>query len=302
MTIETQPLLADFGAEILHVDLSSDISDATFAKIQQIYYDRSVILFRNQSLSPKAQAKLAHRFGRPKIENRKQYNLKAHPEVSTIGNAKDKDGNPVSFFVKGGFGWHTDGTAACHVDAATFLYAVDVPENGGDTLLCSTANVVDRLPLELLRRLESLSILCSFHAHNDPLHKSDPEAFIPLSEEERKALPAVWHKVVQTHPVTGRKVLYMSFDPLDCRPGDLVDAKQLMIEARNIATVDDEVYRHRWSPGDLLIWDNHATLHSGTPTHMYEEDCRLMHRSFVYTVPTEREIPNLDELNRIFMP
>jgi taurine dioxygenase len=302
MSIATRPLLADFGAEILHIDLSAETSDAVFSEILQIYYEKSVVLFRDQALSPESQAKLAHRFGNPKIENRKQYNLRSYPEVSTIGNVKDDEGTPLSFFVKGGFGWHTDGTAACHVDAATFLYAVEVPKSGGDTLLCSTANVIDRLPADLLQKLESLSILCSFHAHNDPLHESDPEAFISLTEEERKALPPVWHKVVQVHPVTGRKLLYMSFDPLDCEPGDLADAKQLLIEARNIATIDEQVYRHLWRPGDLLIWDNHAALHSGTPTHMYEEDTRLMHRSFVYTLPTEREIPNLDELNRIFMP
>jgi taurine dioxygenase len=302
MSIATRPLLADFGAEILHIDLSADISDAVFSEILQIYYNKSAVLFRNQTLSPESQAKLAHRFGKPKIENRKQYNLRSYPEVSTIGNVKDDKGTPLSFFVKGGFGWHTDGTAACHVDAATFLYAVEVPKSGGDTLLCSAANVVDRLPADLLQKLESLSILCSFHAHNDPLHESDPEAFISLTEEEREALPPVWHKVVQVHPVTGRKLLYMSFDPLDCKPLDLAVGKQLLIDAREITTANDQVYRHNWRPGDLLIWDNHAALHSGTPTYMYEGDRRLMHRSFVYTIPTEREIPNLEELNRMFMP
>ena len=188
--------MPNFGLEVSGVDLSNPIDDDSFAEILDLYFSHSALLFRDQDLSPQSQARLAHRFGRPKIETRKQFNLKDYPEVSTIGNVKHPDGEDAAFFVRGGFGWHTDGTSACHVDAATFLYAVEVPKVGGDTLLCSTATAYENIPETLKDQLSDLEMLCSFHAHNDLLLEADPDSHIPLTKEERRALPPVWHKIV----------------------------------------------------------------------------------------------------------
>ena len=302
MTIETHPIMNNFGVEVVGIDLSEELSSAVFSEIRELYFEHSLLLFRGQDLNPENQARLAHLFGKPKIETRKQYNLIDNPEVSTIGNVTDEEGKPLSFFARGGFAWHTDGSAACHVDAATFLYAVEVPDQGGDTLFCSTATAFENVPVTTREALRHVSMLCSFHAHNDPLFESDPESFIPLTPTERDALPAVWHKVVQTHPVTGRGVFYLNFDPLEMSGIEINRGKELLQEVLEIASKPELVYRHQWQPGELIVWDNHAMLHSGTPTDMYESDRRLMHRSFVYTEPTERPMPNLEEVNRIFMP
>ena len=293
--------MPNFGLEVSGVDLSSPIDDDSFAEILDLYFSHSALLFRDQDLSPQSQARLAHRFGRPKIETRKQFNLKDYPEVSTIGNAKHPDGEDAAFFVRGGFGWHTDGTSACHVDAATFLYAVEVPKVGGDTLLCSTATAYENISETLKDQLSDLEMLCSFHAHNDLLLEADPDSHIPLTKEEKRALPPVWHKIVQVHPVTGRTVLYMNFNPIEFNSVSLSVGEEWLQEALAVATQEQFVYRHEWKPGDILIWDNHAVLHSGTPTACYESDRRLMHRSFVYTQPTERTLENLDEVNAIFL-
>lgn len=293
--------MPNFGLEVSGVELSSPIDDDSFSEIRDLYFSHSALLFRDQDLSPQSQARLVHRFGCPKIETRKQFNLKDYPEVSTIGNVKHPDGEDAAFFVRGGFGWHTDGTSACHVDAATFLYAVEVPKVGGDTLLCSTATAYENIPETLKDQLSDLEMLCSFHAHNDPLLEADPDSHIPLTKEERRALPPVWHKIVQVHPVTGRTVLYMNFNPIEFNSVSLSVGEEWLQEALAVATQEQYVYRHEWKPGDLLIWDNHAVLHSGTPTACYESDRRLMHRSFVYTQPTERTLENLDEVNAIFL-
>ena len=136
-------------------------------------------------------------------------------------------------------------------------------------------------------KLESVSILSSFHAHNDPLLESDPGAFIPLTQQERKALPPVWHRIIQTHPITGRKVFYLNLDPLEFDGIDEQTGRELITQIVELASQPEHVYRHQWTPGELIIWDNHSMLHSGTPTLMYESDRRLMHRSFVYTLPTK---------------
>ena len=293
--------MPNFGLEVSGVELSSPIDDDSFSEIRDLYFSHSALLFRDQDLSPQSQARLVHRFGCPKIETRKQFNLKDYPEVSTIGNVKHPDGEDAAFFVRGGFGWHTDGTSACHVDAATFLYAVEVPKVGGDTLLCSTATAYENIPETLKDQLSDLEMLCSFHAHNDPLLEADPDSHIPLTKEERRALPPVWHKIVQVHPVTGRTVLYMNFNPIEFNSVSLSMGEEWLQEALAVATHEQYVYRHEWKPGDILIWDIHAVLHSGTPTACYESDRRLMHRSFVYTQPTERTLENLDEVNAIFL-
>lgn len=300
--MRTRRIGDDFGLEILDLDLTTDLDDALFDEILSYYYQHSLLLFRNQRLSPQHQAALCHRFGQPKIETRKQFNFQEYPEVSTIGNIMDDQGKPLCFFARGGFGWHTDGTAACHVDAATLLYAVEVPREGGDTLFLSSAAAYDNAPLELKQQLEGVSVLASFHAHNDPLFESDPDSFIALTPAERAALPPVWHDLVQVHPVTGRKAFYLNLDPLESRGIGYRSGRQLIEQLVKFASRSEYVYRHRWQPGELLIWDNHAMLHSGTATHMYEADRRLMHRSFVYTQPTQRPLPNYDEVSRIFMP
>lgn len=294
--------MPNFGIEVLDIDLSKSISPSTFAEIRSLYFEHSLLLFRDQQISPGDQARLAHLFGKPKIETRKQFNLVDHPEVSTLGNIKNDAGQPLSFFAKGGFDWHTDGTAACHVDAATLLYAVEVPNEGGDTMFCSTVTAFEKSPASLREELDEVSLLCSFHAHNDPLLESDPESFIPLTHRERAALPPVWHRVIQTHPVTGKSLFYLNFDPLEFSGIAFERGRDLLQQVLHIATQPELVYRHRWQPGELLVWDNHAMLHSGTSTDIYETDRRLMHRSFVYTEPTERPIPDLETQNKIFMP
>jgi len=302
MTFKTRKITRDFGLEISGVDLASDISDDCFAELIDHYYNHSMLLFRNQNLSPRNQAALTRRFGNPKIETRKQFNFIDSPEVSTIGNIRTREGQPLSFFARGGFGWHTDGIASCHVNAATFLYAVEVPRDGGDTLFLSTAVAYQNASERLIKALQKVSYQSSFHAHNDPLLESDPDSFIPLTQQERDALPPVWHDIIQTHPVTGKKVFYLCLEPLAFRGISDANGKQLIGEIVALASTEENVYRHSWQPGELIIWDNHAMLHSGTETRMYESDRRLMHRSFVYTMPTARPLPNYDELSRIFMP
>jgi taurine dioxygenase len=302
MGFDTRQIHPDFGLEILDIDLAGELSKRDFAEIVELYHRHSMLLFRHQSLDPAAQAALARRLGMPKIETRKQFNFREHPEVSTIGNIVAPGGRPLAFFVRGGFGWHTDGTAACHVNAATMLYALEVPRDGGDTLFLSSAAAYDNAPQELLDALAEVSYLTSFHAHNDPLYASDPAAFIPLSASERDALPPVWHRVIQTHPVSGRNLFYLHTSPIDFDGADLETGKRLLQQALQLASAPGRVYRHRWQPGELIIWDNHAMMHSGTPTESYERDRRLMHRSFVYTQPTARPLPNHTELSHIFMP
>mgnify|MGYP001301742707 FL=1 len=95
-------------------------------------------------------------------------------------------------------------------------------------------------------------------------------------------------------------MLYLNLDPLDFKGIDIGGGRKLMQELVDHSTRQEFVYRHRWKNGDLVIWDNHATMHSPTKVEVYENSTQLLHRSFVYTQPTERPLPNFEELNAIF--
>ena len=122
--MKTRNIRNDFGLEILDIDLSQALPDSVFTDILDYFYQYSVLLFRQQSLTPQAQVALCHRFSQPRIETRQQFNTQECAEASTIGNILSDTGKQLSFFAHGVFGRHTDGSAACHVNAATFVYAV----------------------------------------------------------------------------------------------------------------------------------------------------------------------------------
>lgn len=300
MTLSYQPLMHHFGAEVTGVDLAIEFSDDVLREIMESYYNYSVLLFRDQKLDPPKLARLLRRIGRPKIETRKQFNLRDHPEVSTVGNIVGDDGKPLAFLNRGGIAWHTDGGATCHSNAATFLYAVEAPKEGGDTLYCSTVHAYETLSDELKQRLDDVRMLSSFPKSNDRILARDPKSHEPLTPEERAALPDVWHNVVQTHPVSGRKALYISRNPHGFEGLAEEEARELILSLFEHTTQPDLVYRHHWSPGDLIIWDNLSMLHSQTESERYENDRRLMFRAFVNLMPTDRPHQDLDAFNAVF--
>ena len=301
MNLSYRPLMEQFGVEVEGADLADDFSDDVLRDIIDALYTHSVLLFRGQDLKPAEHVRLLNRFGRPKIETRKQFNLREHPEISTVGNVVDEDGQPLAFFNRGGESWHTDGIDICHTNAATFLYGVEVPRQGGDTMYCSTAHAYETLPDALKQKIKGVRMLCSFHTHNDRIIARDPKSHVPLTPQERAALPDVWHKIVQTHPVTGRKSLYMNRQPNEIEGLEADEAADIFPQLYEHATQPHLVYRHRWTPGDLIIWDNLSTLHSATDIGPYENDRRLMFRSFVYMTPTSQQFENLDEFNALFL-
>ena len=81
MNLQTQPIMSNFGVEVVNIDLSQPIPPELFSELRDQYFEHSLLLFRNQNLQPSDQARLAHQFGKPKIETRKQFNLIDHPEV-----------------------------------------------------------------------------------------------------------------------------------------------------------------------------------------------------------------------------
>ena len=302
MTLSYKPLMEQFGVDVEGIDLANDISDAVLQEIIDALYTHSVLLFRGQNLKPADLARVSHRFGSPNIAMRKQFNLRDHPEVSTIGNIVGEDGKPLAFFNRGGSeAWHNDSTSYCHTNAATFLYAEEAPKEGGDTMYCSTVYAYETLPEALKQKLDGARMLCSFHAHNDRIVARDPVSHTPLTPEERAAMPEVWHDIVQTHPVTGRKLIYLNQTPIEFAGLEADEVGEHLEQLYEHALQPHLIYRHHWAPGDLIIWDNLSTLHAATDIGPYENDRRLLLRSFVFMLPTAHPLENLEEFNAMFL-
>jgi taurine dioxygenase len=163
------------------------------------------------------------------------------------------------------------------------LSCVMTPAEGGDTLFCSTQVGWETLPAATQARAEGRQVVHNFNQHNDRLLRMNPGAFKPFTQEERDRWPDRVHDLVQVHPKSGRRHFFVTPTLMKSVSGlDDAEAQALVDELIAHATHPDRVYRHRWRVGDVVLWDNRATLHSATPAN-YKGGHRLMHRSYAYT-------------------
>lgn len=283
MTLNKRKLHPNFGVEILDVDLSV-LTDRNFELILDAYHTHGALLFRNQFYTPDVQVALGRRFGVLGIPPRKQFNLPDFPEISVLGNLMNPDGTPAAFFNEMGEEWHSDSSGYENLDGVTFLYCIDTPPKGGDTLLCSMTAAWDALSDAQKQDMEGRKVLHSWNFHNDKVLEVSKAK--PLSPEERAKIPDHWTDLVQTHPVTGQKLYFVSHNLV--KHVDTMDeqtSEDYVMPLVQHATTPERVYTHIWKPGDLLVWDNRATMHSATDVAAYRGAIRHMHRSYAYTGP-----------------
>ncbi len=273
-----------FGAEVDGVYLDALWTAEATGLFRQLLYEHALILVRSPGLPPAALARLATALGEPKDETRKQFAIAGFPMICRLGNAVDADGQPTTFFNRQGEEWHSDGVGSGAINGITLLAAVDVPRQGGETMFASLHTAWDTLDPAMQAGMAGLRVLHSFNWHNDKVLALSQGAAKPLTAAERAAIPDRWYDLVQKHPVTGRSLYYLSPN-LVREVSGLDDAQRDELVTRLVshATAPQRVYHHRWIPGDLLVWDNNALMHSATNVEHYEQDRRLMHRCF--TVP-----------------
>jgi len=157
------------------------------------------------------------------------------------------------------------------------LYAVEVPPEGSDTLLADLCAAYDALPDARKKELNRLVLHHSYkHLMENRVHNG-----MKLSKELQDENPDVFHPLIRTHPMDGRQALWISSGTVKDivgMPND--EAMALVDELVEWATQEQFVFRHKWQVGDVLIWDNRCTLHTGT---LYDDTkhFRLMHRLWV---------------------
>jgi taurine dioxygenase len=267
----TKPLKAGFGVEILDVDVAT-ADDRTLADVVATFNHHGAIVLRNQKLTPKVQLAFTRLFGEAEENARKEYCDPDFPQVYVLSN-KMVNGRPIGD-PDAGYGWHTDNSYSRLPALCTILYAIEVPPEGSDTQLSDLCAAWDALPE---RRQQELDGLVIHHSYAALCEKRK----MILTEELKRNYPDVHHPLVRRHAADGRKALWVSTGTVRGVVGmpnpqgvDLID------ELVAFATQERFVYSHKWSVGDVLVWDNRCTLHRATPYDKAKYS-RLVHRTWV---------------------
>ena len=282
-TLTITPSGAACGADVNGVSLAEPLDEAAFTTISAAFAEHGVLIFRDQRLEEVDQIRFTARFGEPDVYVLSEYRAPGHPEVLLVTNIQE-DGRNIGL-ADAGTTWHTDSSYLAIPPFATVLYAREVPiENGrvlGDTVFTSAAAAYEALPAERQAALDGLIAVHSYygkHAARAALGRSDRNA--PKREEQRSLLP-VEHPLVRTHPVTGRKALYVAEGECTGILGmDDAEAKSLIDELASHVVDERFHFRHRWALHDLVIWDNCQLQHLAIKDYALPLR-RLMHRTQV---------------------
>lgn len=274
--IDVHPFTGGVGAEIRNVDLAR-LDEGSTEIIRRTLFDRGVVFFRDQQLTPEQHVAAAERFGAINV-NRFFKHVDGYPMIAEVRKEPEQKTNI-------GGGWHTDHSYDQAPALGSMLYAREVPDSGGDTMFASMYAAYDALSDGLKRTLEGLRAEHSsrhvFGANNRRPKDNDLQG--RLGNPELAMQDAV-HPVVIRHPGSGRKALYVN-------PGfTLRFAGWTDEESRPLL---DYLYRHavrpefccrfQWADGSLAFWDNRATWHYAV--NDYHGERRLMHRITIEGVP-----------------
>ena len=250
------------GAEILGADLSKTLEDTKFRELRRAWLDaEGVLVVRNQELLPDQLIDFCGRFGELVTQFADPYyQLPDHPEIYRVSN-KTQDGKPLGRAKVYPF-WHSTLSYKRRPAMASFLHAIEFPETGGDTMFANMYAAYDTLSPTMQGMIADLSAV---HDVANANHDASSAA--------------VEHPVVQTHPETGRKALYVNSGFTSHIVGFEPSESMALLDFLNRhSTRPENVYRHRWRVGDLVVWDNRCTLHHTLP----DDDgtgARYMHRT-----------------------
>jgi taurine dioxygenase len=267
MQFEVVPMVAALGAEIRGLDLKQ-LDDATFKALHDAWLHHVLLVLRDQSLTAEDLVALVRRFGTPvssytlqkrELEGRaanRLYNLP--PEVTVVSNVRDR-GELIGMLGDGEVVWHSDFSFKERPTAARMLVAMEVParELGGNTFFLNCYAAYDALPADLKQRVSGLTIKQADIV--DTAMKLRPGASL---DADVRSVPGPSHPVISTHPETGHNMLLLGRRHGAYVNGcSLEDSEALLDRLWAHCTQPRFWYEHKWSVGDVVVWDNRAALH-----------------------------------------
>lgn len=263
--LDVVPAQAALGAEVRGVDLTK-IDDAMFDRLHDIWLGHLLLVFRGQRFSADDLVTLVRRFGTPvtssalhkrSLEERianKVFSLP--PEVTVVTNVKE-NGKPVGILGDGEVVWHSDFSFKEAPTAARMLLAVEIPPAGGLTYFTNCYAAYDTLPDAMKRRLSGMTIKQANIV--DTAMQVRPGASLDMDIRE---VPGPSHPVISTHPETGRNMIFLGRRHGAYVNGLSLEDSETLLDELWAHTVQPKfTYVHEWAVGDIVVWDNRATLH-----------------------------------------
>lgn len=270
-TISVEPVAGALGAEVDGVDLSRDLDDTAFRAVHDALMAHGVIFFRDQVITPQQELAFARRFGAIHFHPY-DAGLPELPEVMEIVKTE----TDVRNF---GEGWHSDQVFLPEPALATVLYAKEIPDSGGNTLYASMHAAYDVLSdgmKALAARLKTVNLPDAGRPRGKPATGSYSNlATMGLSDSENYEKTSE-HPLIRTHPVTGRKALYIGLHTERFANMTWAESQGLLNYLIDHATRPEFTCRFRWREGSLALWDNRAVLHNAI--NDYPGKRRRMHR------------------------
>ncbi|MBI2951574.1 TauD/TfdA family dioxygenase [bacterium] len=240
--IQIIPTGGALGAEARGLDLRQPLSPGQVNRLRAAFLDHGVLFFRDQRISEEDQVRFSRYFGDPAPHVREQPDRPIQ-EIFIISNVEE-NGKPIGALGNDEINFHSDLSYMPRPGSISMLYAVEVPESGGDTMWANCCAAYEALDEGLKGRIAGLRAI-----HKHPRPQQNPP--IPAS-----------HPVVRTHPETGRKVLYVSPHLTSHIEGaSPQEDRELLDRLIAHATQPRFVWAHKWRVGDLLMWDNRCTMH-----------------------------------------
>ena len=286
--VRTSPLKPEFGLEIVGLDVTR-ASEAELGEVRAALFKHGAVVVRDQSIDPAAQLKFTYFFGEPAENARLEFTVPDFPEIFVISNKIVGDrviGDPEA-----GFGWHTDYTYGKRPALCTILHALEVPPVGSDTLLADLLSAWEALPEARQREVSGKVI----HHSYEQLMRKQGRTITPPSR--RRCCPTCTTRwCACCRRMGASRSGSRRAPPTEVMGMPNPEGLDLIQSLVDFATQDQFVYRHKWRRGDLPIWDNPRTLHTGTPFDM-KNHTRHIHRTWVRgEVPISRLIRSPDRV------
>jgi alpha-ketoglutarate-dependent taurine dioxygenase len=284
MALEIRPLKDRFACEVLGLRLWEPLAEETAHQLRDLWARHPVLVFHRQALSEQELAQFSTHFGPLERVVRTEWASPAVPEIGLISNLKDGQARPIGGLGDGELQWHSDQSYMMHPATGAALYAIELPPEGGRTSWIDLAGAYTALPDRLKELVKSRRGVFSYVRRLAGYQDVDRV----ISAEAKRKTPPVFHPLVHTHPVTGRRALYLdSTTTIGIEGMDDAAGSALLEEIYGIATRSEFVYRHDWQVGDVVMWDNGMTMHRREPFDPAAR--RLMKRTTIF-LSCERHI------------
>ena len=279
-TMKLTPNKTSMGVRIDDIDLSRPVSHPEFATIFAALGKYGVLWFPQQRLDARALKAFSERFGSLQGSPTGTYCEPDVPEVMILSNIVE-DGKPIGL-ADAGQDWHTDMSYNKLVGFTNVLYGINIPHRDGqplgNTVFADMCAAYDDLSPALKSRLANATATHDFNKFWEEMRRRPGSTRPPLTAEQRAARPPSVHPIFLTHPITGLKVLYAN-------PGyterinelDEAESDRVLQELFRHQLQPKYQYAHRWSEGDVLMWDHIGTLHNAIPDYRPDE-IRLIKR------------------------